>query len=282
MNVSFCGVRLAATSNGFFMDVDRALSVNTAHNGDRNKAIQFISSSGMRGSALEHIVPEQFYSTPANPAEGISAVKVLQIANDQGIPIYTINQSNIVTILPQLELDNQIIVDIQNAVNTGKEVAVPKTNIMYDEWIGTGYIIIDPNTGSGGYIISGGLSGARILKALETLIINLYLLPSGRGFDEASEAWDALKTELAPICAYWVDYFRCLAAVSGVSAAVMAPGITGLAKIYGILGAGSMTLLFSITVYGAVIAIILIALWFATYAIAQKAWECIEILPREY
>ncbi len=68
---------------------------------------------------MEHSVPEQLFSKPENPVEGISAVKALYIANDQGIPIYTINQSNINTILPQLQLDAGTIAGLVFAALSG-------------------------------------------------------------------------------------------------------------------------------------------------------------------
>ena len=49
--------------------------------------------------------------------------------------------------------------DIQNAVNAGKVVTVSKTNISFKGWMVCGYIIVDPTTGSGAYMISGGLNG---------------------------------------------------------------------------------------------------------------------------
>lgn len=114
----------------------------------------------MNSSALEHSVPEQFFSTAENSAKGISSVKALQLANSQGIPIYTISQSNVATILPQLKLDSGMIGDIQNAVNAGKIVTAPKNDIVFNGWTGSGYIIIDPNTNAGAYMISGGSNGA--------------------------------------------------------------------------------------------------------------------------
>jgi hypothetical protein len=42
----------------------------------------------------------------------------------------------------------------------GMEVTVSKTDITYNGWTGCGYIVINPVTGSGGYMISGGASGA--------------------------------------------------------------------------------------------------------------------------
>ena len=38
-------------------------------------------------------------------------------------------------------------------------VTVSKTQITYNGWTGVGYIIINPTTGAGAYMISGGLAG---------------------------------------------------------------------------------------------------------------------------
>ncbi|MEW6104614.1 MAG: hypothetical protein AB1630_12515, partial [bacterium] len=45
------------------------------------------------------------------------------------------------------------------AINTGKIVTIPQREIQYYDWEGIGYTIIDPNTGAGAYMISGGMKG---------------------------------------------------------------------------------------------------------------------------
>mgnify|MGYP001593000232 FL=1 len=157
------GVPLSASASGLAMDIGLIRSLVRTPDGTKDKQLQFMQTSGMNSSALEHSVPEQLFSMPNNPAQGISAVKALQIANEQGIPIYTINQSNINSILPQLQVDNEVKIDIQNAVNAGKEVTVPKTNITFNGGIGCGYFVIYPNTGAGAYMISGGMNGGMLL-----------------------------------------------------------------------------------------------------------------------
>jgi len=162
---SVFGIPLTVSPAGLAMDVDRQYSLVKALDGNADKPKQFFLSSGANGSAIEHSVPEQLWSTTDNPAYGISAVKAIKLANDQGIPIYTINQSNIDTILPQLQIDADAKTDIRNAVNAGKEVTVSKTNITYNGWTGCGYIIIDLETGEGAYMISGGMNGGEIEPA---------------------------------------------------------------------------------------------------------------------
>ncbi len=176
LNVTYVfGLPMNVNEKELAMDIDRSVSIVKARDGDRDKEYQFVLNSGMTASALEHTVPEQIFSTSEEAVEGISAVKALAIANDAGIPIYSINKTNIDTILPQLQLDEEVISEIQNGVNAGKEVTVSKTNISFNGWTGCGFIIIDPETGAGAYMISGGYSGGVVLTAIGAMMIVLGL-----------------------------------------------------------------------------------------------------------
>ncbi len=154
------GIPISAGPKGMVMDVDRIMQAVFSKDGGLDKVKQYMLSSGSNSSALEHDVPEQLFSTPTNDVQGVSAVTALRLANDQGIPIYVINQSNINSIFPLLGVNEDVKSDIQNAVNTGKIVTVQQSNITYNGWTGCGYIIIDPNTGAGAYMISNGLNGS--------------------------------------------------------------------------------------------------------------------------
>jgi hypothetical protein len=211
------GMPLTASSNGFSMDIGLIRKQVRTPDGTKDKQIQYMLASGSNSSAIEHSVPEMMWSTANNPAQGISAVKALQIANDHGVPIYMIGSSNIDTVLPQLQLDNNTIADIQNSVNAGKVVTVSKTNITLNGWSGCGYIIVDPQTGAGAYMLGGGLNGAAIVASLKGIVINLYLIPSGRGFDELGQAWSDLIEELKlfgetyiELTKYNFDYLICI------------------------------------------------------------------------
>ncbi len=151
---------LRVSSGGATMDVGLIRKLVRAVDGNKDNQLQFMQIAGLNSSSLEHSVPEQIFSTAASSAQGLSAVKALQIANSQGIPIYTVNQSNIGMILPQLQIDSEAISDIQNAVNAGKQVLVSKNNITFNSWSGCGYVVTDLATGAGAYMISGGLSGS--------------------------------------------------------------------------------------------------------------------------
>ncbi len=47
-------------------------------------------------------------------------------------------------------------------MNKGRVVLIPEKNMKINDWEGTGYIVLDKETGSAAYMISGGLSRRRI------------------------------------------------------------------------------------------------------------------------
>jgi len=71
-------------------------------------------------------------------------------------------------VLPKLEISQSIRNDIRSAVNSGYVVMVPQRNVQYFDWVGVGYIVLDPSTGSAGYMISGGIAGGA-MAVMETL-----------------------------------------------------------------------------------------------------------------
>ena len=155
LNVSnLFGVPTRVSETGIMIDVDRNIYVAMSKGGDPAQLRQFMILSGEMSSVIEHAIFEQLYA-----AKGVSTIQLLQAANNQGIPIFSISQSNISSVLPILQISNDVKTDIQNAVNAGKTVVIPKQNITYYSWFGTGYIVQDPVTGAGAYMISTNLAG---------------------------------------------------------------------------------------------------------------------------
>ncbi len=145
--------------HGLSIDAIRVASSPISLDGDMNKRREFIKQRGLNSSYLEHKILENLLSV-----ESVSAVKALQVAYKTGIPIYTLNGSNIDSTLPILTISNDDKADIRNAVNAGKEVMVSRDNITLYDWTGVGYIVRDPNTGSGAYMISSSLGGGGTVK----------------------------------------------------------------------------------------------------------------------
>jgi hypothetical protein len=152
------GMPVAAIPTGFATDIDADFHVVKAKDGDKLKPIAFMTQSGIIGSKMEAGVYDLSFNK-AYTGKGMSATHVLEVANLQRIPVYTVTSANISTVLPQLQVSAEVKSDIQNAVNRGKTVTIPQKEISKEGWTGTGYIIYDTSTGAGAYMISGGLAG---------------------------------------------------------------------------------------------------------------------------
>lgn len=154
---SVFGVPKAVDIRGIFIDVDYNTATPANIDDDQTKVRRFQIMTGMTSSALEHNLFEAVIGV-----EAVSTIKALEIANVQGIPVHQIDANNIAEKLPLLQLSSEVKTDIQNAVNAGKVVTVSERNIQLNNWTGVGYIILDPITGEGAYMISSGLSGGSL------------------------------------------------------------------------------------------------------------------------
>jgi len=169
-NVSFAGLS---------MDVDR-YAYQAAEK--TNASIAFVAynrASGLRISAMEHLVPEQMFSTDIQRAQGVSAVKALAIAGAEGQKIWTITADNVISALASINLSSDTEIEIRNSVNAGKIVTAHENKIRFNDWIGEGYLIIDPETGSGAYKIAGGGNGSETETPAQDALGMLVTTTSG-------------------------------------------------------------------------------------------------------
>ena len=160
----------------------------------QNRWIAYNKMRGQYSSAMEHAVPEQFWvdksqcrytdeqgqiqnPTKVDCAQGVSAVKAIAIAQAEGQRIYTINQSNAATALPKLPVGGTVGQEIQSAIQAGKEVTFHERGINAHGFSGHGYIITDPETGAGAYMIEGRGNGGVLFSFLtQALLFFLYFL----------------------------------------------------------------------------------------------------------
>ncbi|MBI4691578.1 MAG: transglutaminase domain-containing protein, partial [Nitrospirae bacterium] len=143
------GAPYKVAEGGVAIDVDRNIYNPFSIDGSQQRKKDFLIVAGLGSSSWEDMIIQSFFNIPS-----VSAARLLKIANQQGIPIYTIDTGNINTIIPQLQTSQEVINNIKNAVNAGKKVIIPKTNVQYNDWNGVGYIILDPVIGSGAYLES--------------------------------------------------------------------------------------------------------------------------------
>jgi hypothetical protein len=160
------------------MDIQRYAVMNVAKDYNSATDISYNRQSGMRASAYEHLIPEKLFTdqTQPNAPQAISAVKALAIAASQGQKIFTITQANQDIILPQINVDPDVMNEMQNALAAGREITVHQSPITQSGWTGSGYIITDPATGAGAYKISGGANGAELLIFVGALLIMLQIM----------------------------------------------------------------------------------------------------------
>jgi len=155
----------------------------------QNRWIAYNRMRGQYASSMEHASIENAWidkstcrytdengqiqnPTLAPCAQAISAVKAIAIAESEGQKIYTITPQNAATALPTLPVGND---DIRNAIQAGKEVIAHEKAISSNGWTGYGYIIVDPDTGAGSYLIEGGSNGG-ILVVLGLAMIVLGIM----------------------------------------------------------------------------------------------------------
>jgi len=153
------GIPYTASPNRAQLDVGLEAGQAAALHGDRDKLTRYLSLRGLMGSFSEHAIFENIHGFT-----GISAVKALQIANTQSIPIHEINAANFDQLFPLLQLSSDDRLEIQQGVQAGLTAIVPEREFAIDEWRGVGFIVKDPVTAAGVYRISGGLSGGSTTK----------------------------------------------------------------------------------------------------------------------
>lgn len=144
--------------SGLRVDADRKIVGPFSVTGD-DEGCNFMRLTGADGSISENRLFEDEFDE-----EAISAIKILELASDMGIPIYEIDSDNIDVILPLLTVSASIKNAISDAVAAGHVVTIAQDNITHYDWTGTGYIDMDPDVCAAGYIISGGRSGGETVK----------------------------------------------------------------------------------------------------------------------
>jgi len=132
------------------LNVASAVSAENPASADRERA--WFLCAGMRGSAVEHAIVEQL-----RPVSAISTVQILNRAIENGQRVYYITPANKDAVIPLLGHSDGVKDSIDAAVDGGWHVVISEDPITYGEWHGSGWIVLDPDSGSAGYLISGGL-----------------------------------------------------------------------------------------------------------------------------
>lgn len=143
--------------------------------------------------------------------QGVSAVKALQLASQQGQRIYHITPANAATTLPNINIGSEAKSEILSALNMGREVITHTSNISVPGWTGAGYILFEPDSGQGAFKISGGSNGSFyagvLIGSTVVLAIATGLLVTGGG---AAIVIALLVATIIHALAFFTDMIRLL------------------------------------------------------------------------
>jgi transglutaminase-like putative cysteine protease len=146
------GFPVSTKLSGVSFDVDQDVTSVTNLTGNADALRAYARASGVNTSLSEGQILELMFKSPA-----ASTTRVLSVATGQGIPIFQVDQSNVDTVVPQLELPESTTRDIRAAVAQGATVVAPQRTVTVGGWHGAGYVIEKGLAAD--YRISGGASG---------------------------------------------------------------------------------------------------------------------------
>ncbi|MGN0495857.1 MAG: hypothetical protein ACI4GW_06495, partial [Lachnospiraceae bacterium] len=151
------GMVTGISEGSLYIDVDNDSHSVISLEGDSDVTREYFMSTGMLSSLYESTVWEEITGE-----ESVSTISILAKASEENIDILLISTDNLSTEIEKLNTDETTKQSIINAVNSGMIVTVPAEEVTMGDWSGTGYIVTNPATGVGEYMISGGLNGGSV------------------------------------------------------------------------------------------------------------------------
>jgi RHS repeat-associated protein len=137
------------------LSLDAVVSAQNPANSNRERA--WMLSAGMRGSAAEHAILEQL-----QPVTAVSTIQALNFAAASGQRTYYVTPANQGTVLPLLNNhDPSVIASLQADLAGGRDIIISQSPVTYGQWTGSAWITLDPDSGSAGYMIAGGLGSIK-------------------------------------------------------------------------------------------------------------------------
>jgi RHS repeat-associated protein len=109
---------------------------------------------GAQGSLLEGEVFNQVVAR-----EGIAAVTALTRARREGQTVEQVDAANVDSVLATVDLGQDVEAQVRQSVSQGRVAWIPQAPITVNQWQGVGFVLSDPTTGAGGYLLTGGFAG---------------------------------------------------------------------------------------------------------------------------
>ena len=159
---SFFGLNRGISKGGYYVNA-YLNNVVQDKSGNKNRSILFAKKIGMHSSSLEHKILEQVFIEENSPETiAFSASRALEITLLQGNKLFTLTKDNQSKLMPKINLDSVAMMEINQALSSGKQVITHANLIQIPHYKGAGYVILDPETGAGAYKISGGKNGGAL------------------------------------------------------------------------------------------------------------------------
>lgn len=143
------------------IDVDMDVHSRTSLRLDDEACVAYSFAYGMAGSRFEDVIWHEFTGQDC-----ISTMSIFERAEKEGIGLVTLNEKSYNENISRVSADKDTLSAVKSAVNRGLTVIIPERGMEWDDWEGTGYLILNPETGAGEYMISGGLSGGSTSTAV--------------------------------------------------------------------------------------------------------------------
>ena len=179
---SLYGMVTGISEGSLYIDVDTDSHSVVSLVGEEDVPRQYMISTGMVSSLYESTVWEEITGY-----KSVSTISILSKAQEENIDILLISGANLDTEIEKLNTDETTKQNVINAVNSGKIVTIPSEDVTIGGWSGTGYIVTNPETGAGAYMISGGLNGGsssfivymKYLAGVISKVGNILLMVAG-------------------------------------------------------------------------------------------------------
>ena len=154
-----------------FIDIDLDSHGVVSLNGDKAEEQRYMLTSGMISSVCESYIWEELLGV-----EAVSTIAVLNQACQEGIEVYALCSKNYEEYRSKLNVNASVLAAVDSAIASGMIVTIPAETIQMGDWVGTGYMVTNPDTMATAYMISGGLNGGYTQEQIEMAFIGNAML----------------------------------------------------------------------------------------------------------
>lgn len=160
-SVSALGRVVGIQEGSLCIDVDMDVHSRTSLRRGEDRCVSSGLLYGMAASRYEGEIWKEFTGQDC-----VSTMSIFEQAEKEGTALVTLTKKNYNETISGVSADRDTLAEVEQAVEQGYTVILPEKETVLNDWKGTGYLILNPETGAGAYRISGGLSGGSTSTAV--------------------------------------------------------------------------------------------------------------------